>query len=240
MMNDIIEYSYICDGKQTVFEYLFETFSVSFVKIYLDGELIEKGFTVYPFNDKCGGKVVFEYPPLAGKKLTVLRELNFSRVCDFQTGGVFRAEDLNYEMNYNIACLNQLDKILKKSIKLSRFDNKEVNPVLPPAKAGHAIVWNEKGNGFSNLDINITEQVNFVEDCLNSVENLYNDLTEIITNSLDVGILGLFHNLLGLIRGYHPDAFEDFKLISSDSDKIFDYGLVSDTQNINVKNNGKL
>lgn len=240
MMNDIVEYSFVCDGIQTVFEYLFETFSLSSVKIYLDDELVESGFKIYPFNNKCGGKVVFEIPPAVGKKLTILRKLDFSRVCDFQTGGVLRAEDLNYEINYNIACLNQLDKSLQKSMKLSYLDEGKVNPVLPPAKAGHAIVWNEKEDGFTNLDINITEQINFVEDCLNSMENIYNDLTEIITDSLDIGILGLFNNLLGLVRSYHPKAFEDLKFVSLVAENSVDYGLVVDNQNVEVINNGKL
>ncbi|MBD5405976.1 hypothetical protein HDR59_05520 [bacterium] len=238
-MNEVFKYSYVCDGEQTVFEYLFEAFSISCVKVYLDDKLIENNFKIYPFTDRCGGKVVFDFAPLKGKVLTIVRELDFSRVCDFQTGGVLRAEDLNYELNYNIACLNQINNDLKKAIKLS-YSSDNVNPVLPPAKAGSAIVWNDKGDGFDNLKVNLSEQVNYVEDCVNYVETVYNDLTDIITNSLDVGILGLFNNLFSLLKMYYPDAFVDLKYISSVADENIDWGFVSDNQNVDVEDNGKL
>ena len=238
-MNEVFKYSYVCDGEQTVFEYLFEAFSVSCVKVYLDDKLIENNFKIYPFTDRCGGEVIFDFAPLKGKVLTIVRELDFSRVCDFQTGGVLRAEDLNYELNYSIACLNQINNDLKKAIKLS-YSSDNVNPVLPPAKAGNAIVWNDKGDGFINLGDNLSDQVNYVEDCVNYVETVYNDLTDIITNSLDVGILGLFNNLFSLLKMYHPDAFVDLKYISSVADENIDYGFVSDNHNVDVEDNGKL
>lgn len=238
-MNEVLKYSYVCDGEQTVFEYLFEAFSISFVKVYLDDRLIENGFQICPFENRCGGAVVFEFAPLKGQVLTIVRRLDFSRVCDFQTGGVLRAEDLNYELNYNIACLNQINNDLKKAIKFS-YSNDNVNPVLPPAKPGNAIVWNDKGDGFVNLKVNLLEQVDYVEDCVNYVETTYNDLTDIITNSLDVGILGLFNNLFNLLKMYHPNAFMDLKYVSSVSDENIDWGFVSDNQNVNVEDNGKL
>ncbi len=227
-MNEIIRYSYICDGEQTVFEYLFEPYSKDFIKVYIDDELVNMGYVINPFEGRIGGKVVFLDAPLKGQKLTILRELAFSRVCDYQTGGALRAEDLNYELNYNMACLKQVNDNLSRVIKLSYPDENKVSPILPPARSGCAIVWNEKGDGFKNQNINISEQVNYIEDCVNYVEKLYNDLTDIVTNSLDVGILGLINNLFNIMKVYHPNAFADFRYISDNADVNLDYGFVFD------------
>ena len=175
--NSLVKHIYICDGVQKNFDYQFESFSKTSIKVFIDNLMIKSGYEIVPFSDKVGGKIIFNTPPLKGKVLSIIRELDFSRSCDFQTGGIFRAEDLNYELNYNIACLNQVNDVLTLAVKLSPLDTK-INPVLPKAKAGYAIVWNDTEDGFSNLDVNITEQVRYVEDCTNLVENLYNDLKD--------------------------------------------------------------
>lgn len=238
-MKEVVRYSYICDGNQTVFEYLFEPYSKDFIKVFLDDEPVKMGYLIEPFEGRIGGKVVFFDAPLQGQKLTILRELAFSRVCDYQTGGILRAEDLNYELNYNIACLKQMNNELSRAVKLSYPDNNEnINPVLPVAKAGYAIVWNEKGDGFKNQDVNISEQVNYIEDCVNYVEKLYNDLTDVVTSSLDVGILGLINNLFNIMKVYHPNAFADFRYISDSADVNLDYGFVFDVAEVRNLSNG--
>ena len=236
--NNIVKHSYVCDGIQKVFEFQFEIFSKVNVKVFVDNVLQKSGVEIVSFDDKKGGQVIFDYPPIKNKILTIVRELDFSRICNFQTGGLFRAEDLNLELNYTNTCLNQLNDILNGTIRLSYCD-KDVNPELPKSKAGHAIVWNEKGDGFENSVCDLTEQVNYVEDCVNTVEGIYNDLTDIMTSSLDVGILGLLNNMLAILKTHYPNAFLDFKKVSNSGTVLQDYGNVGDVAE-NVIDNGSV
>lgn len=237
--NSLVKHIYICDGVQKNFDYQFESFSKTSIKVFIDNLMIKSGYEIVPFSDKVGGKIIFNTPPLKGKVLSIIRELDFSRSCDFQTGGIFRAEDLNYELNYNIACLNQVNDVLTLAVKLSPLDTK-INPVLPKAKAGYAIVWNDTEDGFSNLDVNITEQVRYVEDCTNLVENLYNDLSDLFASNSDIGVLGVVNNLLTILKEHHGEAFVDFQNLNCVANDVIDFGNVSDESQISVKDNGIL
>ncbi len=237
--SDKVKEVFICDGEQSVFEFSFRMFNDAIVKVFLDEEEQLNGFELSFYPNKIGGKVRFFAPPFIGKKLTIIRQLQFSRNFDFQTGGVFRAEDLNYELDFNIACLNQLQYDCDKSLKLCDTDS-GVSPVLPEAKAGHALVWNEEENALVNTNISIDEQIKYAEDCVNTVETLYDDLTDIMQGNMNMGIIGLFNNLKSVILANYPKAITDYQYVNNNADQSSDYGNIVDLENVDLIDNGSV
>lgn len=235
--NDVIKQVFVCDGVQDTFEFSFRVFNNTSIKIFFDDVEQSSGFELSFSSDKIGGRVRFFSPPFIGTKLTILRHISFERNFDFQTGGVFRAEDLNYELDYNIACLNQLQNSIDSSLKLAETDS-NVSSVLPPAKAGHALVWNKDQTALENTNISIEEQISYAEDCVNTIENLYDDLTDIMQGNLNMGIIGLFNNLKSVILDHYPEAINDYRFVVEESSTTSDYGSIADNQNLDFIDNG--
>lgn len=218
--------TYLCDGIQNVFEYNFKTFTDNDIKVYFDNRLQDEGFKITSNPKGNGGSINFFAPPPANENLIIVLDLDFSRKTDFRTGGIFRAEDLNMEFDYIMACLNQLNTALDASIKISN-DEAVFNTILPPAKSGNALVWNDNETGFVSKNIDLSEQLNYVEDCTNTVEALYNNLTETIVGSLPMAVVGKVNNILEIMENYFPEAFTNYKSITETAIYEDDYGSIT-------------
>jgi hypothetical protein len=221
-INDSVKISYVADGQRCAFEYPFRTFSPGDVRVYVDNEPQSGIFAVAPANGAAGGVVEFFSPPVAGKIVTLQRRLDFSRAAKFQTGGVFRAEDLNFELDYQRACLVQVAGDVAASVKLCD-GGESVNPILPPAKPGHALVWRADGNGFANQDVDISEQVGFVEDCANTVEEVYGELSDLLGSNANASIIGIVNNIIGILKEKYPDVCMDYLYVDSEAGSEEDY-----------------
>ena len=207
-LNDDIEVKYVADGARTEFGFAFKVFAASDVEVRVDGGVVSSGIEVSPAPGGLGGRVRFFAAPVAGCTITLFRRLGLGRVSTFQTGGLFRAEDLNRELDYQRACVRQIDSDLSFSLKVCSADA-PVDTRLPPARPGAALVWNSDGTGLVNQDVDISEQVGFVEDCANTVERVYNDLTEMLGNDPSVALVGIVNNILGVLREKFPDVYFD-------------------------------
>ncbi|MDY6407652.1 MAG: hypothetical protein SPL08_02995, partial [Pseudomonadota bacterium] len=74
----------------------------------------------------------------------------------FQEGGALRADVLNDELDYQIACQQQIADNLNRSFVLPPYANgNDVDLSLPEPSAGKAIVWNASGTGLENSDLSI-------------------------------------------------------------------------------------
>ncbi|MDR3126177.1 MAG: hypothetical protein LBT92_00925 [Rickettsiales bacterium] len=94
--------SYKADGSSVEFEFPFRIFRPQDVKVEIDDDPVEEGFSV------AGDKVVFAAPPPAGSDISIRRFLDFTRIGAFTAGGPFRAEDVNTEFEYTRACIRQI------------------------------------------------------------------------------------------------------------------------------------
>ena len=149
---------YIADGTLTTFEFPFAIFKDSDLKVYFGETLQESGYTVSGANSSDGGSVTFTSAPTASTIITLTRKLNIERTSDFQEGGALRANVLNSELDYQVACLQEVADNLNRSMVLPPYAvGTDVNLTLPTPSAGKAIVWNSAGNNLENSTIAVNE-----------------------------------------------------------------------------------
>ena len=157
---------YVANGNLKKYEFPFVIFKTSDVDVYLDDKLLtisEYEVSVEP--DIGGGSISFKVAPANGKVITIARNLSIERTTDFQEGGALRANVLNDELDYQIACQQQIADSLNRSMVLPPYAvDIDVDLTLPTPSAGKAIVWNSDG---TNLE-NSTVEVNALENTLRS------------------------------------------------------------------------
>ena len=155
---------YTADGTLTEYEFPFAIFTTSDIDVYFgDTKQETTGYTVSEARHSDGGTVTFETAPASGTIITIVRNLSIERTSDFQEGSTLRAKVLNDELDYQIACAQQIAENLNRSMVLPPYatDN-DLDLTLPTPSAGKAIVWNSDG---TNLE-NSTVAVNALESTL--------------------------------------------------------------------------
>lgn len=230
---------YICNGSSKQFDIPFKIFNKDFIKIYIDGVLQQSGFDIIENND--GSAVLsFHFNIIAGSILLISREMSFKRNFIFQTGGPFKAEELNYELDYHASYISELNDAMKNAIVLPKSNHK-FNNVLPKPQKGFALVWNENEDGFVNADIsNAKKYADIAEDFYKLTEDLHKDIIDKLQNS-DNGWIGAYNNIIEILKNLGIDAGKpidpnnpiiiDCGSINSDADDNIDYGSISELAN---------
>ncbi len=155
---------YVADGTLTEYEFPFAIFKTTDIEVYFgDTKQDSSTYTVSEARHSDGGSITFESAPTSGTIITIVRNLSIERTSDFQEGSTLRAKVLNDELDYQIACQQQIAENLNRSMVLPPYatDN-DVDLTLPTPSAGKAIVWNADG---TNLE-NSTVEVNALESTL--------------------------------------------------------------------------
>ncbi|MGN0919707.1 MAG: phage tail fiber protein, partial [Alphaproteobacteria bacterium] len=155
---------YTADGSLTDYEFPFAIFKTSDIDVYLgDSKQEPTTYTVSEIRHSDGGAVRFETAPEPGTIITIVRNLSIERTSDFQEGSTLRAKVLNDELDYQIACTQQIAENLNRSMVLPPYaEGSDLDLTLPTPSAGKAIVWNADG---TNLE-NSTVEVNALESTL--------------------------------------------------------------------------
>ena len=150
---------YVANGSQTSFEYPFALFKSENMKVYLNDILQDSTtYTVSGAGTTGGGTVMFTTAPTQNTIVTLVRVLDIERTTDFQEGGALRASALNYELDYQIACQQQIADNLNRSMVLPPYAaDINVNLTLPIPDAGKAIVWNADGTNLENSRLCVNE-----------------------------------------------------------------------------------
>ena len=161
---------YIANGSSTAYEFPFVIFKASDIDVYLnDTKQADASFTVSGVRNSDGGTVTFGTAPTSGTVVSIVRNLSIERTSDFQEGGALRANVLNDELDYQMACQQQIADNLNRSMVLPPYAvDSGVNLTLPTPSAGKAIVWNTDG---TNLE-NSTVAVNALESTLKGYKNV--------------------------------------------------------------------
>lgn len=158
LVQDIVpRIQYTADGINKTFETPFIIFNEEALDVYLDEEKITQGYTIQT-DDEMRGQVVFETAPENGTLVTLTRHLTIARTSDFQEGGTLRANTLNYELDYQTACLQELADNINRSMVLPPYAvDSDIQLTLPLPKAGRAIVWDADGKNLENSELEINK-----------------------------------------------------------------------------------
>lgn len=149
---------YVAADDQTTFPYTFWVSGAEDIGVYVNGALmsVADDYTVTDIQSVTGGNVIFNTGLANGDVVTLSRQMPFARVTEFQTGGTFKAEVLNFELSKMIAMMQQLQRDVHRSLKLSTISG--ANPdllFLPDPQTGCALIWGESSleNGPNATDI---------------------------------------------------------------------------------------
>jgi len=108
---------YVADGVLVTYTFPFAIFSEDDIEVYLNNtKQASTAYTVTGVRDSDGGNITFVVAPASGTIVTIVRNLSIERTCDFQEGGALRADTLNDELDYQIACQQQIADNLNRSI----------------------------------------------------------------------------------------------------------------------------
>ena len=113
--------SYIGDGENNEFSFSFPFFQESDVRVCIDNELLDNTeYDVNPNDNFRGGLVVFASAPENGKNIDIFRQVDLSRVIDYQPTEKIDPEDLNSDFNFLVAALQDTRNI---DVNLAQWAN---------------------------------------------------------------------------------------------------------------------
>lgn len=113
--------SYVGDGESIEFAFSFPFFQESDIKVSIDNEILNNTqYDVNPNDDFSGGIVVFANAPANNKNIDIFRQVDLSRVIDYQPTSKIDPEDLNSDFNFLLAALQDIRTI---DIDLAQWSN---------------------------------------------------------------------------------------------------------------------
>ena len=182
VITPIIQYT--AYGTLTSYEFPFAIFDSDDLNVYLNDQLQSpQSYTITGIRNSAGGIVTFSTAPTIDTLITIVRNLAIERTTDFQEGGALRANVLNDELDYQIACQQQLADNLNRSMVLPPYAlDTNVDLTLPMPEAGKAIVWNAAG---TNLE-NSTVSVNALESTLKGYKTAAQTAATTATNKASI------------------------------------------------------
>jgi len=151
---------YTATASQTTFAYAFPIFLTSDLKVYIGSTLktLTTHYTVTGAGSSSGGNVVLGTGVAVGTIVTIYRDLPVSRSSDYQTGGTFRAETLNDDLDKLAMMIQQVEYDLNNrvlrfgqfttGIPLSEFTESatdRANKVLSFSSTGDPTITQELG-----------------------------------------------------------------------------------------------
>ncbi|MCL2673682.1 MAG: phage tail fiber protein, partial [Alphaproteobacteria bacterium] len=146
---------FIGDGVSTTFPVPFRVFKPEYVEVYLESVKAPSGFEVQVADD-YHGTVRFDKAPVSGALITIVRVAKIERTTHFNEGTPMRYDALNYEFDYQMACLQQVADNLNRSMVLPPYAmDPDIHFILPEPVPGRAIVWDSAGRRLENSFMNI-------------------------------------------------------------------------------------
>lgn len=147
---------YVSNGENTEYETPFEIFIDDGVEIYFDDELISSDNYSVVLNDDTQATITFNTAPQSGVVVTIMRNIPIERTTQFQEGGALRASTLNYEFDYQMACIQDLNDDLSRAMIYPPYaTSTDVDLTLPSPKAGKSLIWNADGTRLENSVVEV-------------------------------------------------------------------------------------
>ena len=121
---------YSGNGEVTEFPTGFAFFENDNIVVYLNGVIIDGGYSVTGVGETDGGSVIFEEAPKEGDKIVILRKVAIERVTDFQEGGSFRAKNVNDEFDRQTAFCQQIQEQIDRCVKVEVTDDQDPQELI--------------------------------------------------------------------------------------------------------------
>jgi len=162
--------SYVGDGETTEFSFSFPFFQESDVKVSIDNTVLDTTqYAVNPNDDFGGGIVVFASAPENNKNIDIFRQVDLSRVIDYQTTAKIDPEDLNTDFNFLLAALQDIRSI---DVDLAQWANVHDNLLTKIDYAISTIEDKMSGGAVLGLYYNL---VSVLQDMINDYGSVAED-----------------------------------------------------------------
>lgn len=181
---------YVSTG-QTIFNYTFEIFAETDLKVYVNDTLqtLTTDYTVTGVGNGSGGTIVFAAATTSGDVIVIQREVANERTADYQQQGDFLAETVNSDFDRIWAKLQELKAADNRRIGLSDSAVYSGSLSLPAPEASKVLVWNDTEdaivNGPETTDIaaiaSSLANVNAVANSIADVNATGNSITNVNT-----------------------------------------------------------
>ena len=135
--------------------------------------MLTEGYSVS--RETQGGRVIFDKAPAAGTIITLYRSLELKRTTNFQEVGPFRTSKVNLEFDYQLACMEQLQDTISRTVTFPPYAPTQLNVALPMPVPGKAIIWNAEGNSLQNSTIEIEKLTTCYDDVLKKAQEVHNN-----------------------------------------------------------------
>jgi len=117
--------TYTGDGATKEFLFAFPFFQESDICVAVDDcVMTDDSYGVFSNEDLTGGTVIFPTPPADGARIDIFRQVDLTRVIDYQPTAKIDPEDLNTDFNFLLAALRD---IRGKDIDLVQWQNTHDN-----------------------------------------------------------------------------------------------------------------
>ncbi|MBR3148250.1 MAG: hypothetical protein IKF41_02810 [Alphaproteobacteria bacterium] len=162
--------SYVGDGETSEFSFSFPFFQESDVKVSIDNTVLDTTqYAVNPNDDFGGGIVVFASAPENNKNIDIFRQVDLSRVIDYQTTAKIDPEDLNTDFNFLLAALQDIRSI---DVDLAQWANVHDNLLTKIDYAISTIEDKMSGGAVLGLYYNL---VSVLQDMINDYGSVAED-----------------------------------------------------------------
>lgn len=162
--------SYVGDGETSEFSFSFPFFPESDVKVSIDNTVLDTTqYAVNPNDDFGGGIVVFASAPENNKNIDIFRQVDLSRVIDYQTTAKIDPEDLNTDFNFLLAALQDIRSI---DVDLAQWANVHDNLLTKIDYAISTIEDKMSGGAVLGLYYNL---VSVLQDMINDYGSVAED-----------------------------------------------------------------
>lgn len=99
---------FVGDGLLTLFDFTFVAYSVSQIKVEIDGQEVTTGFTISRNSNNIGGTVTFDTAPASGIPVVIYREIPLTQILDLVRYGRFPAESIERALDEGVMIDQQL------------------------------------------------------------------------------------------------------------------------------------
>ena len=155
---------YTASGGQTVFPFTYWVEESVDLDIYVNGTLktLTTHYTVSGTQNDSGGNVTFVSGLSASDAVTIARTTKIDRATGFSESGAgsFRGESINLELSRIIAMLQEKERDISRSVRLSPFATTSTSAiVMPSVSNGKALMWSGGvlSNSVSDFDNIVTD-----------------------------------------------------------------------------------
>ena len=220
----------IANGYNTKFNFIIKIWDKDEITVYKNDQIVDKSqYDIRIFTLANMFSIIFNEAPEMDAKISVVRNLQFKRRCDFQPGGSIKAEDLNNEMDHQMECIKQVNDATKRAMTMApNTDLSGIDLTMPKPEAGKSIVWSSDAKRLENSEFPINSMLTAVSWYKDKIEGYKNEM-ELLSSNIKLDL-----EKLSEIKSSCQNIFNEFK--------NFDFSnlITKDLSNSSLLNGGIL